>query len=185
MPVHERGPSACKDKWQTLFADFKKISDYKSATGSHEDYFHMPTKRRKDLTLPANFCSTHYREMEKFLSQRPCLNPPWQRDSFGFEDDDIHSTEDLARYCSVHHVTEEMLTDGGFPDPDIVGDIPSPGVGGSHGPRLPQTAGPSAIHMEKGKEKLENVARNMAADPRPQILPSNTVTAHRTQNWLR
>jgi hypothetical protein len=124
--VHERGSSAYKNKWKTLFADFKKISNYKSATGSREDYFHMPTKRRKDLTLPANFCSTHYKEMEKFLSQRPCLNLPRQRDSFGFEDDDIHSTEDLAKYCSVHHITEEMLTGGGFPDSDIIGDISSP-----------------------------------------------------------
>jgi ribonuclease HI len=42
--AHYRGPIACKDKWQTLFADYKKISDYKAAIGSTEDYFHMASK---------------------------------------------------------------------------------------------------------------------------------------------
>jgi hypothetical protein len=135
--VHHRGAAACQDKWQTLFGDFNKISDYNTATGSREDYFHMPAKRRKELTLPANFCGSHYREMERFLNQRPCLNPPCQWDSFALEDNDINSTEDLARFCSVHHVTEEMIIGGDVaPDPDIIGEIPSPGIGGSHGPRL-------------------------------------------------
>jgi hypothetical protein len=98
---HYRGALACKDKWQTLFADFKKISDYKGATGNSEDYFHMANKRRKELTLPPNFCSSHFWEMEKFLGQRPCLNPPRQVDSFINDDDDIQSTEDLVRYCAA------------------------------------------------------------------------------------
>jgi hypothetical protein len=87
--AHYRGALACKDKWQTLFADYKKISDYKGATGNREDYFYMGSKRRKELTLPPNFCASHYREMEKFLSQRPCLNPPRQVDSFMDDDDDF------------------------------------------------------------------------------------------------
>ena len=166
--VHHRGAAACKDKWQILLADFKKISDYNAATGSWEDYFHMPTKRHKELTLPANFCATHFREMEKFMSQRPCLNPPRQQDSFALEENNIHSTKDLARYCSVHHVTEEMLIGGDVAsDPDIMGDMASPGMGGSQGLRLQHTAGPSALHSSKRKEKLDNAARNMATDPRP------------------
>jgi hypothetical protein len=44
------GPIACKDKWQSLFGDYKKIKDYCSATGNNEDYFHMSSKRRKELT---------------------------------------------------------------------------------------------------------------------------------------
>jgi hypothetical protein len=53
--THFRGAMACKDKWQTLLADYKKISDYRGATGNREDYFHMPGKQRKELTLPMNF----------------------------------------------------------------------------------------------------------------------------------
>jgi hypothetical protein len=58
-----RGPLACRDKWQTLLSDYKKIYDYKGATGSNEDYFRMSSRRRKELTLPPNFLHAHYRKM--------------------------------------------------------------------------------------------------------------------------
>jgi hypothetical protein len=79
--VYPRGGAACRDKWQTLFAEYKKIYDYKRRSGNNEDYFRMASKRRKDLGLPANFCGTQYRDMERFLSQRPCLNPPPTRET--------------------------------------------------------------------------------------------------------
>jgi hypothetical protein len=56
--AHYIGALACKDKWQTLFADYKKISDYKGATGNREDY-----------------CASHFQEMEKFLSKGPASIP--------------------------------------------------------------------------------------------------------------
>ena len=96
--------------------------------------------------------------------------PPKAAGTFCMEDDDIQSTEDLARYCTSHHITKEMLTGGDVcPDPDILGDIPLLGVDRSHGPRLPYAVpvAIAGIHIGKGKEKLENAARNMAADPRP------------------
>jgi hypothetical protein len=84
------------------------------------------------------------------------------------EDNDIHSTEDLARYCATHNVTEDMLTGGdAYPDPDIVGEIPPLPVGGSDGTHLPRAVPPSVLYTGKGKEKLDNAAHNMAADPRP------------------
>jgi hypothetical protein len=46
----------CKDKWQVLFSDYKKIGDYKNGTGNSEDYFRMSSRRRKELNLPSNFC---------------------------------------------------------------------------------------------------------------------------------
>jgi hypothetical protein len=54
------GAMECKDKWQTLLAEYKKISDFGGATGNTEDYFHMPSKRRKELTIPPNFSASHY-----------------------------------------------------------------------------------------------------------------------------
>jgi hypothetical protein len=46
---------------------------------------------------------------------------------FTDDDEDKHSTEDLARLCTVHNVTKEMLTrteemltgNDELPDPDI------------------------------------------------------------------
>jgi hypothetical protein len=166
--THYRGPTACKDKWQTLFEDYKKISDYKAATRSTEDYFYMASKRRKELTLPSKFCSSHFRKMEKFLNQRPCLNPPRQEDSFNDEDDDFRTSEELARLCAQQHITEEMLAGA-----EVSGDPPlhpaaAPiGLGGNAGPGLPQKPPTSSSHVVKRKEKLENAAHNLAQDPRP------------------
>jgi hypothetical protein len=166
--THYRGAMACKDKWQTLFTDFKKICDYKAATGSREDYFHMGSKRRNELTLPPNFCSSHFREMEKFLSQQPCLNPPCQVDSFIDKDNDFQSTEELARFCAQNQITQSMLEgDEAAGDPALKENLPAPGVGGSAGPRLPQKPPVSAFHAAKGKDKLENTAKNLTPDPPP------------------
>ena len=81
-----RGFTAYKEKWATMYGDYKKLKDYKLATSHNEDYFKMTSKRRKELTLPANFVSFHFNEMDKFLSQRPILNPPHQHDTMVVND---------------------------------------------------------------------------------------------------
>jgi hypothetical protein len=63
-----RGFTACKEKWTTMYGDYKKLKDYRSAIGHSKDYFKMTSKRRKELTLPANFVSFHFNKMDKFLS---------------------------------------------------------------------------------------------------------------------
>jgi hypothetical protein len=73
--VYPRGAAACRDKWQTVLGDYKKIFDYKGRTRSNKDYFKMASKCRKELGLPPNFYNLQYLDMECFLSQHPCLNP--------------------------------------------------------------------------------------------------------------
>jgi hypothetical protein len=46
----------------------------------------MTSKRRKELTLPTNFVSFHFNEMDKFLSQRLVFNPLHQRDTMADND---------------------------------------------------------------------------------------------------
>jgi hypothetical protein len=150
---------ACKDKWQTLLADYKKISDYQGATRNREDYFHMPGRRRKELTLPMNFYASHYQEMEKFLSQRPCLNPPRQRDSFVAEEGDIQSANDLVRFCLQHNITEDMLgADQGFSDPVLQHNLFDTTVPGSSATRASRRHPRPSLHAAIGKEKLDNAA---------------------------
>ena len=64
-----RGPTSCRDKWQGLLGEYKKIKDYKAAIGANEVYWRMGSKHRKELCLPSNFCSHHYMEMDRFLYQ--------------------------------------------------------------------------------------------------------------------
>jgi hypothetical protein len=108
--AHCRGLLGCKDKWQVLFSDYKKINDYRSGTGHNGDYFRMHSRRRKELNLPTNFCQTYFKEMERFMYQRPSVNPPHQRDNFG-ENDHVfvlaaHHEEDGAEN-DVEVVDEE------------------------------------------------------------------------------
>jgi hypothetical protein len=135
----------------------------------------MPSKKRKELTLPPNFCASHYREMEKFLSQQPCLNPPRQRDSFTADDADIHSTEDLARFCTDNHITQEMLEG----DPILPQTVPGMGHTSNPDVRTSQWSPVALFPGAKGKEKLENATRNMSADPRP---PNTAVRRRQTSS---
>ena len=106
-----QGAAACKDKWQGLFGEYKKIKDYNDTTRCNEDYFRMGSKRRKELCLPANFCSNYHKEMDRFLHCRPCLNPPHQRDSLDNEAPHPMTAEELHEYCIQNRV--DPLTLGG------------------------------------------------------------------------
>ena len=51
-----RDASACKYKWQTLLADYKKIADFHRGTGLvGNEYFELKSKERKERRLPAQF----------------------------------------------------------------------------------------------------------------------------------
>ena len=128
----------------------------------------MANKCRKELSLLPNFYAFHFREMEKFLSQRPCMNPPRQLDSFIDDDDDFQSTENLVHYCGAQQITEEMLVgDQGPIDLALQQNLQVPKDSGPAGPHLSQQPPTVALHTLKGKEKLKNTANNMSCDPRP------------------
>jgi hypothetical protein len=167
--VHFRGSTGCKDKWQVLFSDYKKISDYKSGTGHNEEYFRMPSKRRKELNLPSNFCPSHYKEMERFLHQRPSVNPPHQRDNFA-EDDHVFDTEEEAgQHGGQSDVPVADADDDDFQMDPILRHSPASlaphGMGSSRLP--PKPTKPVSTTALRGKERLDNAARNMNPDPRP------------------
>jgi hypothetical protein len=97
--------------------------------------------------------------MEKFLHQRPCLNPPRQVDSFNDKDDDFESTDELAQFCAQQHITEDMLAGApGSGDPPLHRSAANISAGGTSGARVPAKPPASASHAGKGKEKLLNAA---------------------------
>jgi hypothetical protein len=149
--AHYRGPMGCKDKWQVLFSDYKKIGDYKNGTGNSEDYFRMSSRRRKELNLPSNFCPAYFKEMERFFHQCPCVKPPHQRDNFAQDDHIFETLEQLADYCTENQI-------------DLASVAPT-GLGTSRIP--PRSAMVPSSAAQRGKEKLDNTARNMNPDPRP------------------
>jgi hypothetical protein len=167
--VHYRGPMAYKDNWQVLFSDYKKIVDYQKGTGHNEDYFRMGSRRRKEVNLPPNFCPQHFKEMERFLHQRPSVNPPHQRDNFGDNDQAFETPEQLANFCAENNIDISTDDDDDFvPDPTVRHSPASLAPAGMGISQLPQRPPPgSSTAAQRGKERLENCARNMNLDPRP------------------
>jgi hypothetical protein len=55
----------------------------------------------------------------------------------------------------------------GFADPVLQHNVSSHGAGGNLGPRLPRKPGATSTCTAKGKDKMENAAKNMSTDPRP------------------
>lgn len=105
---------ACKDKWTTLFSDYKKLFDYKTETELHEDYFRMSSKRSKELYLPPNFSSTHDRDMDRFLHQRPCLVPPHQKETMGDDDHVFVAATQLWDFCAAKNVDPHTIVYNNF-----------------------------------------------------------------------
>jgi hypothetical protein len=167
--AHYRGPLGCKDKWQVLFLDYKKINDYRSGTGHNEDYFRMHSRRRKELTLPTNFCQIHFKEMELFLHQRPSMNPPHQRDNFGENDHVFDSATHHGEDGAENDVEVADEEDDDFKvDPVLQHSLAALAPSGLASSRLPPKAPkPLPATAQRGKERLENATKNMSTDPRP------------------
>jgi hypothetical protein len=182
-----RGPIACKDKWQSLFSDYKKIKDYRSAIGSNEDFFSMGSKLRKELTLPWNFCPQHFREMDWFVHQRPCLNPLRETDTFSDSDPMYMSPKQLHAYYKDHNIDPNSLGhDETYTAEALAGAIyghypTSLHVGGSagHVPAVPPRPlkTPTRKLSCKGEDKLSAVEKNV--NMKPDCRPSNTAVKRR------
>jgi hypothetical protein len=167
--VHYRGPMAYKDNWQVLFSDYKKIVDYRKGTGHNEDYFRMGSRRRKEVNLPPNFCPQHFKEMERFLHQRPSVNPLHQRDNFGDNDQAFETLEQLVDFYAEKNIDISADDDDDFvPDPTVRHNPESLAPAGMGTSRLPLRPPPrSSTAAQRGKERLESCARKMNPDPRP------------------
>ena len=57
-----------KDKWQSLYSNYKKLKDYREDISNNEDYFGM-TSKYKDLYIPPDMLSMYFNKLDKFLSQ--------------------------------------------------------------------------------------------------------------------
>ncbi|KAL3677943.1 hypothetical protein R1sor_020899 [Riccia sorocarpa] len=59
-----------KNKWESLTADYKIISDSMKQSGSR-DYFEMSKEERNELKLPKNFLKEWFLLMDSFLGKKP------------------------------------------------------------------------------------------------------------------
>lgn len=91
-----RDASACKYKWQTLLADYKKIADFHRGTGLvGNEYFELKSKERKERRLPAQFYEDVFAQMHDWLQHKPTMQPPHSRDLLSPGDGNYNLQEEV------------------------------------------------------------------------------------------
>ena len=76
-----RDGASCKNKWNQLVPDYKRISDYLGRTGRNiRDYWDLSSGERKDEGLPRQFSHEFYAAIDDWYGTRPQINPPHVRD---------------------------------------------------------------------------------------------------------
>jgi len=84
---HHRNKPTYKDKWGSLYGDYKKIHDYQNVTCHNEEYWDMSTKDKVSHGLLTNFSKVFFELIDIFMNNRPCFNPPHSRDFMNPNDD--------------------------------------------------------------------------------------------------
>jgi hypothetical protein len=91
-----RDALACKYKWQTLLADYKKVADFHRCTGLvGNEYFEFKSKERKERRLPAQFYEDVYAQMHDWLQHKPTMHPPHSRDLLSPGDGNYNLQEEV------------------------------------------------------------------------------------------
>lgn len=100
--VVREGP-ACKHKWTSTMADFKRIADYHKGTGRNaEEYFLITYADRRKENLPRSFFKEVYANMYEFFMSRPIMNPPHHRDLLRPEDGNYASDNRRGSASDIH-----------------------------------------------------------------------------------
>jgi hypothetical protein len=107
--LHYRDKESCRDKWQGIYGDYKRIYDYFKGIGLNEQYEDMTLDARAEVGLPQHFSPYHFRLIDNFCKDRPNVHPPHSRDSSDLENNDNFLPNQL-------HVTD-MDTEDIYQDP--------------------------------------------------------------------
>ncbi len=73
---HFNNGTTCKNKWGSLYGDYKKIIDYMGVIGYNEDYWEMSTKDKVTQGLHKSFNKSYFDLIDEFMHNRLCFNPP-------------------------------------------------------------------------------------------------------------
>jgi hypothetical protein len=57
---HFHDKDACRDKWQSIYRDYKYIFDYLKGIGVNQRYEDMTPDDRAQVGLPRHFSTLHY-----------------------------------------------------------------------------------------------------------------------------
>jgi hypothetical protein len=87
---HYNGPTY-KNKWVSLYGDYKKIHEFQSVTCHNEKYWDMFAKYRVSQGLPIFFSIMFFGFINIFMNSIPCFNPSHSKDFMNPNDDVYHA----------------------------------------------------------------------------------------------
>jgi hypothetical protein len=79
--THLKNDLACKDKWNAIIGELKKIHDYNARTRKNEDHWNMNAQNKTTFNLLQSFGRGMFKMIQEFLMNRPIFEPPHMRDS--------------------------------------------------------------------------------------------------------
>ncbi len=88
---HFHSGMAYKDKWGSLYGDYKNINAYKIVTCHNEDYWEMSTKNKLAQGLFGSFYKSYFAFIHDFMHNKPCFNPPHSQDLMDLKYDVYHT----------------------------------------------------------------------------------------------
>lgn len=72
----ERTATQCRDRWEHIIPDYKKIRHYeRSIPPGHDSFWNMTAKERSEKKLPTNYAKETYEALEKYFGQNESSSP--------------------------------------------------------------------------------------------------------------
>ncbi len=78
--AHIRNGPVWKEKWTTIYNNYKQIQDYIVGTRHNEELWNMFTIDRVSMNLPKVFYKNSYEMIDSFMKAKPIFQPPHFRD---------------------------------------------------------------------------------------------------------
>jgi hypothetical protein len=104
---------ACKEKWATIYGDYKRIQDYMGVMRQNDHFWSMFATNKLAYLSPVLFNKNIFKIIDSFMSNQPIFQPPHSRD---FMDQTITSTfpnllaMNLKFLCTIMTPQRKMIS---------------------------------------------------------------------------
>jgi hypothetical protein len=75
-----RSGTMCKDNWNVLNFNYKKLADYHKGTGNHTSFWELSFEKKERFHLPFHFNQKFYNAIEAFQGEKAIYVPFHMRD---------------------------------------------------------------------------------------------------------
>lgn len=108
--VTDKDKIRCRQKWENLKRDYKKVKSFKNPFGK-PSFWDMTPRERKDHGLPSYFSDRVFLALEEWLGEQPNLNPDFslrRHDADGISESDLGPPSSSKRRKKVSYDSEVL-----------------------------------------------------------------------------